>query len=216
MKTIDELIQYEDEAVIVVRKPAGLAVETKRVTETDLESLLRRHLAESAEKTAELYVVHRLDQRVEGLLVFAKNRKAAGDLSAQLTDGRMQKIYLAKVEGSIPKEADVLTDYLMKDTRTGSAVVIPDAEVKRQHGKQRPKKAVLSYRKCGDSLLEIQLETGRFHQIRAQLSHAGMPIAGDGKYGAETGGQLCLAAVRLTFIHPVSKKRMKFQTEPSF
>ncbi len=217
MRTIyqtEELIQYEDEAVIVVRKPAGLAVESRRVTETDLESLLRRYLAEHG--GGELYMVHRLDQPVEGLMAFAKTKEAARSLSEQLTSGQMQKIYRAKVEGSIPSDEAVLEDYLLKQPGGNRSVVISKEKAKQMNGRNRPKKAVLHYRKVGEQEVEITLKTGRHHQIRVQLSHVGMPIRGDRKYGASETGPLCLASVRLVFVHPVSKKQMMFETEPSF
>ncbi len=210
---IEEIIQFEDDAVLVARKPAGLAVESRKVTETDLESLLRNYVMQKGE---EIYTVHRLDQRVEGLLVFGKTREAAAFLSKQLTDGRMHKIYRAKVEGDIKAEEEKLTDYLMKNPSTHLAQVVSEQKAKSMKGKNRPKRAVLTYQKLSDSLVEVSLETGRFHQIRAQLSHRGMPIQGDVKYGAKTRGQLCLCAVRLTFVHPVKNKEMTFITEPSF
>lgn len=213
---IKDIIQYEDKDLIVVAKPAGLAVESSRVTEPDLESQLRRYLASESEESdllPELYTVHRLDQRVGGLLVFARTKKAAGHLSAQLGDGRMEKIYHAVVEGEIPSEEGTLTDYLLRDPKTNSSKVVQKTQA---GGRNRPKKAILDYRKINEHTIEILLHTGRHHQIRVQLAHAGMPIRGDVKYGAAAKGSLCLAAVGLSFIHPSDGRLMKFQIKPSF
>ena len=103
-------ILYEDNEIIVVYKEAGLAVQARSALQMDLESMLRRHLAAAGMPPAELYVVHRIDQPVEGLVLFAKTKEAAADLTRQLTDGRMKKIYRARVEGNIPKEEDTLED----------------------------------------------------------------------------------------------------------
>lgn len=218
---IDDFIQYEDKSILVVWKPAGVAVETRRVTETDLESLLRQHRIEEKEKT-DIFTIQRLDQPVEGLLVFAKTKKAASSLTVQLQKGEIQKYYRAKVEGKIPKEADELRDYLQKNVKTNrSEVISPDkiAE-KRNHkdkkGSNAVKLAILKYRKIAENEVEVKLETGRHHQIRVQLAHAGMPICGDRKYGAKTKGQLCLSSCHLIFRHPDSGKEMEFSVTPTF
>ncbi len=181
-----------------------------------MESLLRTYLyqtsSEAAKKKPQLYMVHRLDQPVEGVMVFAKTKAAAAELSKQVQDGRMKKVYHAKVEGLIPKEEDVLTDYLKKDARTNSSRVVSEQE----GGKNGAKQAILSYRRLSEDEVEVHLKTGRHHQIRVQLSHAGMPIRGDRKYGAKTGGRLCLASVSLEFIHPKTKKRMVYSIVPTF
>ena len=201
-------IIYEDKAVIVVYKEAGLAVESRRVGEMDLESLLLAELARRSgqEGRPPLYMVHRLDQPVEGLVVFARTKAAAASLSAQVQDGRMSKIYRAVVSGQIPADSGTLTDYLVREkTGNRSRVARP--------GEPGAKKAVLDYRKLDDQTLEINLHTGRHHQIRVQLSHAGMPIRGDVKYGGPPAEKLGLTAWSLSFIHPVTGKRMNFCME---
>ena len=224
-------IVYEDESILVVNKPAGLAVQTRRVIDDDLESALCRYLG----GTCSLYVVHRLDQPVEGLLVFAKTKKAAASLGRQLTDGRMHKIYRAKVDGTIPAEEGTLTDWLVHDARRNVTSVVDGKDVA-AHGpagtgdKARPgrrntggknfsvhgaRKAVLTYRRISDDEVEIELQTGRPHQIRAQLAHAGMPIRGDQKYGNGTNkSRLCLSACRLSFVHPVTGEKKTFMIKP--
>lgn len=228
-------IVYEDESLLVVNKPAGLAVQTRQVTTDDLESALRRYLG----GTCSLYVLHRLDQPVEGLLVFAKTKKAAASLSRQLTDGRMHKIYRAKVDGVIPAEEGTLTDWLVHDAGRNVTRVVDGSDVPAYdnagtadhvRGSRKPaggrdssvrgaKKAVLIYHKISDDEVEIELQTGRPHQIRAQLAHAGMPICGDLKYGrgadqSKGRTKLYLSACRLAFVHPETGKKMTFRIEP--
>lgn len=191
-------ILYEDAQLLVCYKEAGLPVQSARVGTKDLESILKQYLREQNEDTAghtEPYLgtVHRLDQPVEGVMAFAKTPQAAKLLSAQLTDGRMKKTYRAvtRMNERQPAGASAeLQDYLLKDGRANLSKVVPE-------GTKGAKLAKLEYTVLGEAaledgiraLLEIHLLTGRHHQIRVQLSHAGMPICGDRKYGAEAGGE---------------------------
>ena len=254
-------IEYEDKEIIVVYKEAGLPVQSGRTSAKDLVSMLKNHLAQEEQTAREPYlgIVHRLDQPVEGVLVFAKTPKAAADLSRQAaaksdagnsagqgakgnTAGQgtgakgqkdvpaMEKIYRAVVllsAESYPlvlegrKKEITLTDWILRDYSGNSSLVV-------EEGTRDAKRAQLTFRtlevKDGRAMLEIRLHTGRHHQIRVQMAHAGMPLAGDRKYGgpdkasgAEPGaGPLCLCAARLSFRHPQNRKRMTFTTEPSF
>jgi len=164
-----------------------------------------------------LGVVHRLDQPVSGLLVFAKNKKAAGALSTQTAQHQMNKIYYAVVytKEDLTGKRGTLTDWLVKEA---SIARVCDAS---QNG---AKKAVLSW-KClacqgNRALLEVELETGRFHQIRVQMAHAGMPLLGDQRYGSEESREVSmqlgirtirLQAVKLAFCHPTSGKRVCYE-----
>ena len=212
-------IVYEDEAVLVIRKPAGLATESTGIGQKDVVSELKNYVAKkNPGKMPYLGVVHRLDQPVEGLLVFAKTKKAAENLTAQLGKGTLKKEYLAVVCGKVPENSGRLVDYLAKEKGMG---VVKDA------ADPQAKKAVLTYMKKAETekftLLAVQIETGRFHQIRAQLSHAGFPILGDEKYGSEESKELsrekkirftALCAASLSFRHPVAGKVMTFTTMP--
>lgn len=212
-------IVYEDEAVLVIRKPAGLATESAGIGQKDVVSELKNYVAKkNPGKMPYLGVVHRLDQPVEGLLVFAKTKKAADNLTAQLGKGTLKKEYLAVVCGKVPENTGRLVDYLAKEK--GIAVVKDAADA-------QAKKAVLTYTKKAENgrftLLAVQIETGRFHQIRAQLSHAGFPILGDEKYGSEESKELsrekkirftALCAASLSFRHPVTGKVMAFTQAP--
>ena len=235
---IEDYILFEDKDIIVCRKPAGIAVQNARIGAMDLESCLKNYLAGKAgdgRNMPYLAVVHRLDQPVEGVLVFGKTPKAAKGLSAQITGGKMEKIYLAVTYGqpdtSVCEMEDgkkesgskpvVLEDYLKKDGKANSSVVV-------SANTPGAKKARLSYKVLGEAvdkisgkkkwLLRIHLDTGRHHQIRVQMAHAGMPLAGDRKYGAGTNvtieSSLALCAASLTFLHPVTGKVMKFETKP--
>lgn len=228
-------IVYEDEAVLVIRKPAGLATESAGIGQKDVVSELKNYVAKkNPGKMPYLGIVHRLDQPVEGLLVFAKTKKAAENLTAQLGKGTLKKEYLAVVCGKVPENTGRLVDYLAKEK--GMAVVknAADAQTEKDVDAQaekaadpQAKKAVLTYTKKAETekftLLAVQIETGRFHQIRAQLSHAGFPILGDEKYGSEESKELsrekkirftALCAASLSFRHPVTGKFMAFTQAP--
>ena len=211
-------IEYEDNHIIVAYKPAGFAAQTAGVGQPDMVSELKNYI-----KGGYLGIVHRLDQPVEGLLVFGKTREAAASLTKQLGAGTLHKHYYAAVCGVPAKTQGELTDYLRKSpNRQAEIVPVEQAE---SAGARR---AVLRYCLLGTqsekySLLDIHIDTGRFHQIRAQLSHAGLPILGDTKYGTEQSrqmsrelsvGSVALCACELTFLHPVSEERLCFQVVP--
>lgn len=217
-------ILYEDEDILVVHKPAGLAVQTAHIGQLDVESELKNYLAGQG-IAPYLGIVHRLDQPVEGILVFAKTKKAAADLNRQLQSGDFCKEYLAVVCGSPADKERELIHYLLKD-KSRALILETNKSIPKD-----AKRAVLHYRveaqsktAAGEiSLLRIWLETGRFHQIRAQLSHAGFPILGDGKYGSEVSGQIsgalgirhtALCACRLCFYHPASGKEIEYTVYP--
>ena len=223
-------IIYEDEHVLVCHKPAGLATQSGRVGQPDVESELKKYLNRPGEAKREskaqppyLGVVHRLDQPVEGLLVFAKTKKAAAHLTKQLSEGSLNKQYYAMVCGQPVKEDGELVDYLVKDGNV-ARVVTGQTE--------GAKKSVLRYKvvegaqvPTNVAILDIRIETGRFHQIRVQMSHAGMPLLGDSKYGTQESATLsrqlgirnvALCAYAVEFMHPVNGKRLGFNIQPQF
>ena len=233
-------ILYEDRVILVCRKEAGLPVQSARLGTRSMESLLRTYLKEQG--TPFLGIVHRLDQPVEGLLVFAKTSAAAASLQKQLKEGTICKQYLAMVrvtdkadQAGLSGEEVRLTDLLARDPRTNTSRIVTPEELKKDRT-DGVKKAELFYR-CvsrdeeGCALLKIRLVTGRHHQIRVQLSGAGMPIVGDRKYGlapdACTGAEgasakgcerrfPALCAAELSFRHPEDSRKMRFETTPSF
>ena len=232
-------ILFEDNFILVCFKPAGLPTQTASVMVPDMVSELKNYLRRSSGSgTKEPYVglVHRLDQPVEGLLVFGKTQRSAAALSAQLNDGTLHKTYVAVTEGKTEEKEAVLTGYLWKDGRDNSSRVVPE-------GTKGAKRAELSYRvvavKSGSAteqegsaaeaesddgagrhgglaLLEIDLKTGRHHQIRVQMAHMGCPLLGDRKYGrsSQTVRNPALCASKLAFRHPQTGKMMEFTVDP--
>ncbi len=213
---IEPCILYEDPHILVCRKPPGIAVQSAGTGSMDMECAIKNYLAKK--KPGELPwigIVHRLDQPVEGVLVFAKTPAAARELNRQMTQGEFEKKYLAVTLSKPEKSRGILEDCLKKDEKSNYSRVVPA-------GTPGCRKARLAYEVLRElpgpprSLLAVQLETGRHHQIRVQLSHAGMPLVGDRKYNPEdpSGLPLGLCAAELEFVHPVTKKKMKFQAEP--
>lgn len=212
-------ILYEDKHIIVCRKRAGIPVQSARIGVLDMENCLRNYLSQKkTENSGYIGIVHRLDQPVEGVLVFAKTPKAAKELNRQISGGQMGKYYLAVTKGNPPALSSILEDWLKKDGRTNMSFVVPK-------GQNGAKKAKLSYRVCQKTelsdgrvkyLVEIQLDTGRHHQIRVQMANAGMPLLGDRKYNPEEKEEvsLGLCAERLVFVHPVTGKNMEFSVCP--
>lgn len=211
-------ILYEDDALLVVKKDAGIPVQSGRLRMMDLQGLIKNELYRRNPSAGEPYlgIVHRLDQPVEGVLVFAKTPQAASALSKQVTDGTMKKYYLALLCGQPSEETGTLVDYLQKDGRTNTSKIVPK-------GTKDAKRAELHYRilKRGEktALAEIALITGRHHQIRVQTAGAGWPLYGDTKYNPQfqqTTGQVqtALCAYKLSFVHPKTKKRMEFCITP--
>ncbi len=210
-------IQYEDDALIVCVKEAGVATQTKNMGQRDMESMLRTYRMQKGEPSY-IGVVHRLDQPVSGLMVFAKTKEAAAHLSRQIASKAADKYYYAVTDGIPEKQSGKLTDYLLRDGRTNFSRVVSD-------NTQGAKRAELSYevleQKNGRALVRILLGTGRHHQIRVQFAHAGTPLVGDRKYNfkeniRQTGEGLMLCSYKLAFVHPVTKKKLVFEMEHPF
>ncbi|MDO4474122.1 MAG: RluA family pseudouridine synthase [Eubacteriales bacterium] len=216
MRTKNSLnILFEDDDIIVCVKPHGLATQTKKTGTPDLEHMLLNHIAR-ADTGSRPYiaVIHRLDQPVSGILVFAKNKSAAAALSRQIISSGFGKHYLALVDGCPKESSGDLTDYLVKDGRTNTSRVCspdtPGARIAKLHYE------VLEKTSDKQTRLKITLDTGRHHQIRVQLSHLGCPIAGDTKYNPAASNirgyqELKLCAYRLTFRHPRTGESMHFE-----
>ena len=211
-------ILFEDEHVLVVKKDAGIPVQAGKLRMMDLQGMIKNELYRRHRQGGEPYLglIHRLDQPVEGVMVFAKTPLAAGSLSEQVTDGRMKKHYLALLCGKPIEDSGKLVDYLVKDGRTNTSSVANRAT-------KDAKRSELNYkvlkRNEETTLVEVELLTGRHHQIRVQMANAGWPLYGDTKYNPqfqETSEyvQTALCAYRLAFVHPKTKKVMEFRIEP--
>ena len=211
-------IIFEDEYLLVVKKDAGIPVQAGKLRMMDLQGLIKNELYRRNRKGGEPYLglIHRLDQPVEGVMVFAKTPFAAGSLSEQVTDGRMKKHYLALLCGKPSEDSGKLVDYLLKDGRTNTSSVVTV-------GTKDAKRSELNYRvlerRDETTLVEVELLTGRHHQIRVQMANAGWPLYGDTKYNPQFQEvtehvQTALCAYKLAFVHPKTKKNMEFCIEP--
>lgn len=208
-------IIYEDNDILVCVKPAGFPVQSAKIGSIDMESELKNYLKRKTGNTY-LGIVHRLDQPVRGIMVFAKNEKAAASLSKQVQAGQeksMYKYYEAVCYGNIA-ESGTLEDYLVKDGKTNTSRVSNAND-------RQAKKAILDYEILENNeeycKVGIHLHTGRHHQIRVQFSHLGHPLLGDIKYGSPKSMELSeklgiknvrLTAVRVEFIHPSTNKKI--------
>lgn len=211
-------IIFEDEYLMVVKKDAGIPVQAGKLRMMDLQGLIKNELYRRNRKGGEPYlgIVHRLDQPVEGVMVFAKTPFAAGNLSEQVTDGRMKKHYLALLCGKPAEDSGKLVDYLLKDGRTNTSSVV---DVNTKDGKRSELNYQVLERREDTTLVEVELLTGRHHQIRVQMANAGWPLYGDTKYNPkfqETAEhvQTALCSYKLSFVHPKTKKQMNFCIEP--
>ena len=202
---------YEDNHLLVVEKPINIPVCEDSSNDLDLLSMLKDYIKVKYNKPGNVYLglVHRLDRPVGGVMVFAKTSKAASRLSSQVSNHTLKKTYIAVVEGKIKKE-DTLVDYLYKDTNKNISYVV---------SKDKGKESILNYKvlsyKDNFSLVEINLKTGRSHQIRVQFSSRGYPLVGDAKYNKNHDGKtnVALFAKRLEFVHPVTKESLSFELD---
>lgn len=203
-------VLYEDNHVIIVSKRVGEIVQGDKTGDTPLSEMVKSYIAERYHKPGNVFlgVVHRLDRPVSGVVLFARTSKALSRLSEMFRTRDVHKTYWAIVGQCPPAESGTLTHWLTRDERTNKA---------RAYDREVPgsKKAILDYRVIGRSerywLLEIDLHTGRHHQIRCQLARMGCPIKGDLKYGAPRSnpdGGISLHARRLQFEHPVSHEQI--------
>ncbi|MGI6688066.1 MAG: RluA family pseudouridine synthase [Christensenellales bacterium] len=207
-------ILFEDNHLLVALKRPMLLTQGDRTGDEDLLSLLKAYVKEKYEKPGDVYLglVHRMDRPVGGLLVFARTSKAASRLSQQLRQGLIHREYVLVCEGQTP-DRFTLKDYLKKDPDTNTVTVLP------QYLKLQGKEAILHGQTISHtvekSLVAVKLETGRAHQIRAQMAAFGHPLLGDARYGSGGRGELiALWGMRLSFNHPITGKAMVFICAP--
>lgn len=209
-------ILYEDNNIIVVEKKPNIPSQSDKTGDIDMLTLVKNYIKEKYNKPGNVYIglVHRLDRPVGGIMIFARTSKSASRLSNQVREKIFKKKYLAVVDGKFEKNQGTLEDYLYKDERHNMSKVVKKEKKNAKLAKLDYK--VLKYNPVKDlSLVEVNLHTGRHHQIRVQLSNFGHSIFGDQKYGTRgKGKQIALWAYELTIIHPVTKEEMTFKDYP--
>ncbi len=201
-------VVYEDNHIIIVNKAPGEIVQGDKTGDTPLSEYVKLYIKEKYNKPGNVFcgVVHRIDRPVSGLVIFARTSKALERLNRMLRENKIHKMYHALVEGKMEKKEDTLEHWLISDGRINKTFVTkpdtPDARLSKL-----AYKVIKEYDRY--TLLEVNLITGRKHQIRAQFSAIGHPIKGDLKYGARRSnpdGSISLQAHKIEFTHPVSKE----------
>ena len=205
---------YEDNHIIVVEKPCNIPSQADKTTDVDMLTLVKSYVKEKYNKPGEVFIglVHRLDRPVGGIMVFARTSKAAARLSEAIRIKQFSKQYLAVVNGIFECKKGSLEDYLLKDEALNKSRVV-------SKDKRGAKLARLTYEviseKNNKSLIKINLETGRHHQIRVQFSNDGHALVGDQKYGkGEQNVQIALWAYKLEFKHPTKEDILNFICMP--
>ncbi|NLG12898.1 MAG: RluA family pseudouridine synthase [Lentisphaerae bacterium] len=203
-------IVYLDNHLMVVEKPHGLLTQPSGTSLPSLEEQAKNYIKTTFGKPGNVFLeaVHRIDRQVAGLVLFARTSKALARMNQQIRDGNCQKTYHAIVQGCPKDNQQTLENWILHDDFKAKIVT---------HKTKDAKIAILQFRVIkrlgANTLLEINLETGRYHQIRAQLAHIGCPILGDEKYGATTpfkDNAIALQHKMLTVLHPISKEQITF------
>lgn len=206
-------ILYEDNHIIVVVKPANILTQADNTKDIDMLTIIKKYLKEKYEKPGNVYLglVHRLDRPVSGVMVFAKTSKAAKRLCEQVKTHEFKKTYFAVATGIFNEKEKKLVDYIIKDKNNNSIISV------KQEGKiAKLKYKVLEEDKLNNlTLLQIDLETGRHHQIRIQMANIGHALYGDQRYGKQDKKQIALHAYKIEFTHPVKHERLFFQENPT-
>jgi len=198
---------YFDNHLVILEKPAGIA------TQPDFHEMAKEWGKNFFSKKGAIFLepIHRLDKPASGIVVFAKTTKALKRLNEAMRAGEFEKVYLAIVEGEVEEEGS-LTHYLSHGSFRAHVVDEADPEGKLAHLTYRKKQT-----RGGKALVEVQLHTGRYHQIRAQFGEMGHPIVGDQKYGArKRQDQIPLHHHKITFSHPVTKEKLTFESQAAF
>lgn len=199
-------IIYEDNHLLIIEKPSNMLTQPDMSDSPSLEELAKKYLKEKYKKQGNIFLhaVHRLDKHVSGLVIFAKTSKALSRMNEQMRNRKITKKYRAKVEGIFPLKKGKLVNHLLHSSHKARVV---------SEENKKAKKGELIFevvKKLDDStVLEIELISGRYHQIRAQLAHLGHPIWGDKKYNSiRNSDAICLHCFLLEFFHPISKDKI--------
>ena len=219
----DLKILYEDNHIIVVVKNPGIPVQADKTGDMDMLTIIKEYIKEKYKKPGNVYLglVHRLDRMVGGVMVFAKTSKAASRISEYIRQKNVKKKYFAIVNGYLPVSDNniKLNDYLVKNERLNMSRVV-------ERGYKGSKEAILEYKVLKNfeyngkkySLVDIDLHTGRHHQIRVQFANIGHPLYGDIKYGQKinkVGQNLALFSYYLSFFHPTKDEYLEFKFMPN-
>ena len=214
-------IIFEDKELVVCHKMPGIPVQTAKAGQKDMVSMLRNYFADKKE-SSDVFIIRRLDQPVEGIMVFAKDQQTAAILSRQVQEKTVEKEYLALAEGIFPEPSGILEDFLLRDGKTNTSQVVPKGTKGAKSAKLFYEvKKTISETDLSDgpvSLVSIRLDTGRHHQIRVQMAHAGHPLLGDKKYNKNCPpGYLPvgLCSVRTSFHHPTTGESVEFTVQPT-
>ena len=200
-------ILFEDHNIIVCQKPVGVLSQSDDAGRESMITLLEQHTG------ASIFPLHRLDREVGGVMVYAKTKRAAAELSRDIADHRFEKEYLALVHGTPSAPSGEMRDLLFKDSRKNKSFVV-------DRMRKGVKSAKLEYERIKTntekSLVRVLLHTGRTHQIRVQFASRKMPLLGDKKYGGDNVySNIALLSYRLTFNHPKTKEKMVFTADDS-
>lgn len=201
-------ILYEDNHLLVVNKPAGLLSQEDHTGRPDLLNICKDYIKREYNKPGNVFLglLHRLDRPVSGVMVFGKTSKAASRISEQIRARKVKKFYLAILDGDPPPNG-VLEHHLLKDHKTNMTKVVSSPQ-------KKSKLANLSFKTLGRSngmaLVDINLETGRAHQIRVQFAEIGSPVHGDKRYGKASASSIALHAHKFRLNHPTQKEEMEF------
>lgn len=199
---------FEDRDILVIDKPVGILSEASEKGEKGIISFLEN------DERKNIYLLHRLDRNVGGVMVFAKNKKSASVLSTAIANGKLYKKYFAVTEGVPEEDSGVYKDLLFKDSRKNRSYVV-------SRMRKGVREASLEYetlKKCdGKALVKILLHTGRTHQIRVQFSHRKTPLVGDVHYGSKDKKcNIALHSYEISFTHPSSGESVCFKSNPNF
>lgn len=213
---MDLKVLYEDNHIIVVEKPVNIPSQGDKTGDIDMLTIIKEYIKEKYNKPGEVYLglVHRLDRPTGGVMVFARTSKAASRLSEQVRNKQMHKKYLCIVDGKMENSKGEMRDFLLKNEKTNTSKVVKE-------GTRNSKEGILEYEvvkysnEINMSVVKVDLHTGRHHQIRVQFASRGHSLSGDQKYGTRGRGKgLALWAYSLSFIHPTTKKELKFEDFP--
>lgn len=209
-------VLYEDNHIIVVEKPVNIPSQEDKTGDEDMLTIVKKYIKEKYNKPGDVYLglVHRLDRPTGGVMVFARTSKSASRLSEQIRENKFHKKYLAIVDGKMENESGTMRDFLLKNEKKNMSRVVKE-------GTKNSKEAILDYKvvkyneQINMSVVEIDLHTGRHHQIRVQFASRNHSLSGDTKYGTRGRGKgLALWAYSLSFMHPTKKEEMIFEDYP--